>query len=325
MTSKEDILARAKKIKAAGIKRKVKEKLHMPPVVRRLITTSLIVTGALGIKGQTDDIQNQVSQAVTTTYDAFKNDMINNRVSFLQTLDSLARERVGVMSRAEKSRNVRNALNQIFGKGNVPAACYRYYCGFAGFNTIRDAAEATGHSEIVEFLNSTLTNQNYCPSIISDLDAACRKLKVDNPKGLTVAQYIEKDLADERAGMGVYACVITSSRNSSSGQHFMFIAPALDKNGDVVRDEKTNAVLCNVYSFNSSRVDLKSDYKLRPLSFVNLNQVSERRNEVNLMTAWMEMNKDKIYSPIHEEGKLAKVERVKAPSSIYKPIDDRVY
>ncbi|MCQ2735189.1 MAG: hypothetical protein MJ212_04510 [Alphaproteobacteria bacterium] len=323
MTSKEDILARAKKIKAAGIKRKVKEKLYMPPVVRRLITTSLIVTGALGIKGQTEDIQDQVSQTVTTTYDAFKNDMINNRVSFLQTLDSLARERVDVMSRAEKSRNVRNALNQIFGKENVPAACYRYYCGFAGFNTIRDAAEATGHPEIVEFLNSTLTNQNYCPSIISDLDAACRKLKVDNPKGLTAAQYIEKDLADERVGIGVYACVIPSSRNSSSGKHFIFIAPALNQNGEVMRDEKGRAILWE-YSFNSNHVSMITG-NFKPLAMTNLNQVSEKRKEVDLLMAWMEMNKDKVYSPIDVEEKLAKAERVNAPNSMYKPIEGRVH
>ncbi|MCQ2735191.1 MAG: hypothetical protein MJ212_04520, partial [Alphaproteobacteria bacterium] len=264
------------------------KKIYMSPAVRRLITTTLIVAGAFSVKGQNKADTEQPEEAIKTTYVAYKNDMMNRRVFFLKILDALTRKRVELLQKAEKNRNLYTTLNTIFDK-KAPAL----YCGFAGFNTIRDAAETAGLWEVVGFIKG-LTNQNYCPTIKKDLEKAYKKLKIDNPKGLTVSQRIEKDLKDERCGMGVYACVVYGPRNRNSRQHFVFIAPALDANGKVMRDKKGRVILWE-YSFNSNHVSMITG-NFKPLAMANLNQISEEGNAVDLLSNWIEKNPNKIYN-----------------------------
>jgi len=271
-------------------------------IPRRIRQIILAVT--FGLTSQTVQAQSEhptdqnkdTIEKVISTYDEYKlNHLAVIRAPFMHILDNMLQERVEKMQPAERAdrrfgkyytTNRKKALTNIF--GSVPAACLRFYCAFAAFNTIKDAAIKSGCPEYAESVDKLLSNMNSCPQIIKDLNAACQELRINNPKGLTISQRMERDAADNKIGAGVYACIVRSSGNTRSGLHFKLFVTQVDDKGQPLRDPKTNGILCTEYSFNKSSAETACNVNTVPVAIYNFTDIADKSNEVPFLQAYLE-------------------------------------
>lgn len=77
------------------------------------------------------------------------------------------------------------------------------------------------------------------------------------------------------------------SKHSNSGLHYLTVAPTLDKNGEIVRDEK-GAVKYSVYGFNRNVIKDLDSYNLKkagnvfPITEIAYNNMREKENSATL-------------------------------------------
>lgn len=320
-----------------------KRKKALKAIPRRIKQLILAVTFGLtaqAVHAQAEHFNEQqkekIEQTTLSTYDAFKLDhLANTRTPFMHVLNNMMQERVEKMQPAERAdrrlgkyytANRKKMLQKIF--GTVPLACLRYYCAFAAFNTIKDAAVKAGCPEYAATIDKLLSNMNSCTQIIKDLNNACSELKINNPKGLTVSQRLEHDAADNKVGAGVYACIVRSTGNTRSGLHFKLCVAQVDDKGQPLRDSETNGILCTEYSFNSSSAETTSNARTVPVAMYNLTDIADRSNELPFLQAYLAQRQQFNNYIVESTAKLneeAKKLTPKIPPLQIKEIDTKIY
>ncbi|MBO6280930.1 MAG: hypothetical protein J6N49_00215 [Alphaproteobacteria bacterium] len=300
------------------------------------VTIGLTTHTAHAQSEQTSDQKTDTIEKVISTYDEYKqHHLAETRAPFMHILDNMLQERVQKMQPAERAdrrfgkyctSNRRKALQNIF--GSVPTACLRFYCAFAAFNTIKDAAIKSGCPEYARTVDKLLSNMNSCPQIIKDLNAACKDLHINNPKGLTVSQRMERDAADNRIGAGVYACIVRSTGNTRSGLHFKLCVAQVDDNGQPVRDPETKGILCTEYSFNRSSAETTSNAQSVPVAMYNLTDIADKSNEIPFLQEYF-AHKQQFNKYIAESTEkinaAAKRNIPKIPTLQIREIDTKIY
>ncbi len=94
----------------------------------------------------------------------------------------------------------------------------------------------------------------------------------------------------------VFTVMVDNNGKSSSGLHYVTIAPSLDKNGEILRDEDGN-IKYSVYGFNRNVIKDIDDYPLlkrkgHVFSITEIAQNRERQNENNNSLALMNQKRN---------------------------------
>lgn len=312
----------------------------IPRRVKQLIlaVTFGVTAGAVHAQAEqpNEKQKEKIEQTTLSTYDAYKLDhLADTRAPFIHVLNNMMQERVEKMQPAERAdrrfgkyytANRKKMLQNIF--GTVPLACLRYYCAFAAFNTIKDAAVESGCPEYATTIDRLLSNMNSCTQIIKDLNTACSDLKINNPKGLTISQRLERDAADSNVGAGVYACIVRSTGNTRSGLHFKLCIAQVDDKGQPLRDPETNGILCTEYSFNRSSAETKSNAQTVPVAMFNLTDIADRSNEIPFLQAYLVQKQqfnNYMAASTQKFNEDAKRHTPKIPPLQFKEIDTKIY
>lgn len=312
----------------------------IPRRIKQIILAAVFGISAHAIHAQPEKItekkQDTIEQVTVSTYQTYKESHLTDiRAPFMHTLNNMLQERVEKMKPAERADrrlgkyytfNRKKALQDIFGA--VPTVCLRYYCAFAAFNTIKDAAIKCGCKEYAESVDKFLSNMNSCPAIIKDLTNACQKLQIDNPRGLTISERLERDAADNNIGAGVYACIVRSQGNTRSGLHFKLCVVHVDDKGQPLRDEKTNGILFTEYSFNTSSAETSSNSRTVPVDMFNFADISDKNYEIHYLKAYLQQ-KQQFNQVIAENSRQTEEANKKImannPALNIKMTDTRIY
>ncbi|MBR1841336.1 MAG: hypothetical protein IJ778_04320, partial [Alphaproteobacteria bacterium] len=228
MTNEKDrsaAKARLNKIKWKRFQRRTK----MSPAVRRLVTTAVLIGAGLGIKAQSENLTDQmieqirdtVEQTVPTIFQMFQADRYDKDCKLLQTYQGIMKDWVAELSVAEQgpkgaARNARISatLERLTGE-KPPKAVLGYHCAYTFWMALKKAATICEMPEYVEFIDTKISNGNYCPTVRSEMTSYCKEYGVDMWQGKTCEEIMESCM--EQGKPTLLVRIKRSPSNSRSG------------------------------------------------------------------------------------------------------------
>lgn len=138
-------------------------------------------------------------------------------------------------------------LRSLFGKDVHP----RYYCAISGLKSLEQTIQNKDYPEY-KFLLNCIQNPHACISVIQGLKSAYG----EESKTRNINKTIEEQLKENPNS--VFIVVHNSTRNTSSGKHFVFVLPNKIVVDSLVSEKET--LKGKVVSFNVERITNSDTY-----------------------------------------------------------------
>lgn len=253
MTNETDRKEAKKRLTRMKI-RSLEKKMRIPPPIRRSITMVALAVVAMVGKAQTEKLSNEfmeavkdtVEQTVPTIFQMFQADRYEKDCKLLQTYQGIMQEWTKELAVAEQgpkgaARNARISatLERLTGE-KPPKAVLGYHCAYTFWMGLKKAATLCDMPEYVEFVDTKLSNGNYCPTVKNEMTAYCKEYGVDMWQGKTCEEIMASCI--EQGKPTLLLRIRKSPRNSRSGLHIETRSSKMEDNC-FVKDEETGAVV----------------------------------------------------------------------------------